>query len=318
MAIRHTLLPLIAAVTALLVIFTSGGEAAAESAAAGTIGTTSANFLGMGVGARASALGGAFVAVADDATAGYWNPAGLPQVIGTEIIFMHNNWYQDISSDFLGAVFPVSQSVALGVDISYVDYGSFDGYDGEDRPTGEYSANAYVVSSSGAVRLSRRLSVGLTGKVLSERLDRSSAIGYAADFGALYSASVFSFGVNLKNIGEGLKYEADRCPLPRQLVLGLAVRAYDDRLRLASDIDLADDRSITIHQGIEYCYENTVFVRTGCSHDLSRVTADGSTAITMGFGIRHSVGAVDYSYWPGDRLGDIHRISFRLNFGGAH
>lgn len=309
--------PLATVTTVVLVLCVLTYGATAQVVSSGNAGTTSANFLKMGVGARASALGGAFVAIADDATAGYWNPAGLPQISHTELIFMHNDWYQDIKSNYLGAAFPVSSSFAFGLGISYLDYGSFDGYNSDDQPTGEYSANALVLSTSGAYQLSRSLSIGVTGKMFSEKLEQSSATSYAADFGALYRTAVVSIGLNLMNVGNGMKYETAESPLPRRLVAGLAVRAYNGKLTFASDLEMLNDRGLTIHQGVEYCYERTIFLRTGYSHDFSNIVASGSSGMTMGIGVKHSIGAIDYSYWPDDRLGDIHKISFRLAFGGV-
>jgi hypothetical protein len=317
MVVKINVRPLIAATTVVLVLCVLTYGATAQVVSSGNSGTTSANFLKMGVGARASALGGAFVAIADDATASYWNPAGLPQISHTELIFMHNDWYQDIKSNYLGAAFPVSNSFAFGLGISYLDYGSFDGYNSDDQPTGEYSANALVLSTSGAYQISHNLSVGVTGKIFSEKLERSSATSYAADFGALYRTAVVSMGLNLMNVGNGMMYETAECPLPRRLVAGLAVRAYDGKLKFASDLEMLNDRGLTIHQGVEYCYERTVFLRTGYSHDFSNIVASGSSGMTMGIGVKHSIGAIDYSYWPDNQLGDVHKISFRLAFGGV-
>jgi len=68
-------------------------------------GISTAQFLKIGVGARASALGDAFVAIANDVSALYWNPAGLVQFKNDEIIFSHNKWVVDINHDFLGGVY---------------------------------------------------------------------------------------------------------------------------------------------------------------------------------------------------------------------
>lgn len=307
----------LAAVTivVLLCVFVSAG-AQAQINSSSRIGTTSANFLKMGVGARASALGGAFVAIADDATAGYWNAAGLVQIPHTEITFMHNDWYLDIKSEYFGAAFPVSRSVAFGLGISYLNYGSFDGYDDKDQPTGAYSSNAMVVSSSGSLRLSDRLSIGLTGKVFTEELDQSSATGYAADVGALYTAGVISLGLNMTNLGAGLRHDTEEFPLPSSVTAGLALNLYDRRLRFATDFAKPQDNALTIRQGVEYCYENTVFLRTGYSHDFSPADlGGGSNGMALGFGIKHSFGSIDYSYLPNEQIGDVHRISLRLSFG---
>jgi hypothetical protein len=80
---------------------------------------------------------------------------------------------------------------------------------------------------------------------------------------------------------------------------------------------MPNDGGLTIHQGVEYSYENTVFLRTGYRHDFRNIRADGSGDLTLGLGIKHSIGALDYSYLPSEQLGDVHRISFRLTFGPA-
>ncbi|MFH1892391.1 MAG: PorV/PorQ family protein [Candidatus Zixiibacteriota bacterium] len=302
------------AITALMCAIVSA-NAHAQTNSSSHVGTTSANFLKMGVGARASALGGAFVAIADDATAGYWNAAGLVQIPTTEITFMHNDWYLDIKSEYLGAAFPVSRTLAFGLGISYLDYGSFDGYDSQDQPTGSYSANAMVVSSSGSIRLTDQVSFGVTGKFFSEELDQSSANGYAVDVGALYVTGAFSLGLNVTNFGAGLRHDTEEFPLPSSVTAGLALNLYDGRLRIASDLSKPQDNAFAIHQGVEYCYENTVFLRTGYSHDFSGTDLGGSTGMALGLGVRHSFGSIDYSYLPDEQIGDVHRISLRLQFG---
>jgi len=295
-----------------LCILTSSADA---GSGAGKAGTTSANFLKIGVGARASALGGAYVALSDDATAGYWNPAGLSQVGHTELIFMHNSWYDDITVEYLGAALPISDAVTFGLGFSYLDYGTFEGYDINDNPTGEYSANALVASASGSFRISDNVSFGLTGKILSEKLEESSANGAAFDIGMHYRTRYVSFGLNYMNIGSGIKYENEEFPLPSQLAAGAALHLFDDRLRIASDLNSPNDGSPTLHQGMEYCYENTVYLRTGYAHTFEDISGASDTGMTFGLGIRHSIGSVDYSYLPDADLGDIHKISFRLSIG---
>ena len=65
-------------------------------------GTTAAQFLKIGVGARALAMGGAYSAVSNDATALYWNPAGLSSMKKNEILLDHQDWILDVDLDFIG------------------------------------------------------------------------------------------------------------------------------------------------------------------------------------------------------------------------
>lgn len=313
MTIRYSIRTLGATGIAALILTVFAHCGLAQGFSESNVGATSADFLTMGVGARASALGGAFVAVSDDATAGYWNPAGLMQISAAELVFMHNSWYQDIKNEYLVLALPLSRSFTLGFGVSYLDYGSFEGYSVDDEPTGAYSANASVLSSSGALKIGSHLSLGVTAKMLSEKLERSSATGYAIDVGWLYRASAFSFGLNLRNMGKGLRYLKDEFPLPRQLLMGLAVSLYENRLTVASDLEIPSDRGVLLHHGFEYCYESTVFLRSGYSHQFGCARPCGSGGMSFGFGVRHSFGAVDYSYRPDDRMGDTHQISLRLS-----
>ena len=76
-------------------------------------GISTAQFLKIGVGGRASAMGDAFVAVANDASSLYWNPAGLVQFEKNELIFSHNRWVVDINHDFLGGVYHLGKDHAI-------------------------------------------------------------------------------------------------------------------------------------------------------------------------------------------------------------
>src|SRR5690606_23698815 len=78
-------------------------------------GISTAQFLKIGVGGRASAMGDAFVAVANDASALYWNPAGLSQFTQNQVMFSHNKWVVDINHDFLGLVYHMDATNSFGI-----------------------------------------------------------------------------------------------------------------------------------------------------------------------------------------------------------
>ena len=75
-----------------------------------------AEFLTTGVGARALGMGGAFVAIANDATACYWNPAGLSLLRQREVTMMHATRFSGIvHSNFVNFVYPDQKGSAFGV-----------------------------------------------------------------------------------------------------------------------------------------------------------------------------------------------------------
>ena len=71
-------------------------------------GTTAAKFLSIEVGSNAVGMGGAYTSIANDATAMYWNPAGLSFHDTKEVYFNHANWIADISFDYFGITFPMN------------------------------------------------------------------------------------------------------------------------------------------------------------------------------------------------------------------
>ena len=101
------------------------------------------SFLKIGLGARAGAMGEAYVAAVDDATAPLWNPAGLTDVSGQDILFIHNEWIQAAKGadtpatcnfDYSG---PMTETVLLA-NTAYRAGGGFD-WDSRNLKTGTNS-----------------------------------------------------------------------------------------------------------------------------------------------------------------------------------
>ena len=90
------------------------------------VGTTAAPFLTISTGARAMGMGGAFVSVANDASAMFWNVAGIAQLPKNEIIFNHSNWLADISYEYAGITMPLSAIGTLGVSFTFLNMGEFE------------------------------------------------------------------------------------------------------------------------------------------------------------------------------------------------
>src|ERR1700691_1797729 len=92
-------------------------------------GTTTAEFLSLGVGARAVAMGQAYSAAADDATALYWNPAALTNVKGGQVTLMHAAYIASSYYDYAAAAKNLGSYGAVGAGLQYFSLGGINGTD---------------------------------------------------------------------------------------------------------------------------------------------------------------------------------------------
>jgi hypothetical protein len=79
------------------------------------VGTSAAQFLKIPVGAKAASMGSAFVSVVDNATAMYWNPAGIASLDRMQGSLAHSSWIAGLTHDFIGVVIPVGDRSSLGI-----------------------------------------------------------------------------------------------------------------------------------------------------------------------------------------------------------
>ena len=174
-------------------------------------GTTAAKFLSIEVGSNAVGMGGAYTSIASDATAMYWNPAGLSFHNTKEVYFNHANWIADISFDYFGITFPMNNKSVLGFNITSVTMDEMEvtRYGNED--TGEtFSAADYAIGSTYALDLTDRFSVGFNGKYIQQSIANSHAKGFALDFGTLFITPFgFTLGTSISNFGPKLRMSGD-------------------------------------------------------------------------------------------------------------
>jgi len=173
-----------------------------------------ADFLAGGVGARALAMGGAYIAVADDANAGYWNPAGLNQIESPEFAYMHAERFAGIVSfDYAGVAWPLSDRSTIGV--SFYRSGvndiknTLDAWDAarnQPKPNPEdfitsFSAADYAFFVGYGRTVSKTLTIGFTGKIIRRSIGEfADAWGYSMDVGAQYRSGALALGLNLQDI----------------------------------------------------------------------------------------------------------------------
>jgi len=174
-------------------------------------GTTAAKFLSIGVGSNAVGMGGAYTSIASDATAMYWNPAGLSFYDTKEVYFNHTNWIADISFDYFGITFPMNNKSILGFNVTSVTMDEMEVTRYGNEETGEtFRAADYAIGSTYALNLTDRFSVGVNGKYIQQSIANSHAKGLALDFGTLFITPFgFRLGTSISNFGPKLKMTGD-------------------------------------------------------------------------------------------------------------
>ncbi len=288
-------------------------------AVAGEPGDSGALFLRFGMGARASGMGEAFIGVAKDASAVYWNPGAMSAVLGTHAMFMHNEYLQSIRLE-QAAVTHETDYGTLGVAFTSLYMGEMDRY--EDVPSavplGTFSA--YDVSFT--VAFSRYvlpdLSAGVAVKAIYENIDEATAKGFAFDAGLYHISRIpgVRFAAVVANVGTPLKFEDDRFVgtefnLPRVFKIGASYERKLPELRSAvlatCDLVLPNDGNAKQHIGAEYGYLRKLFLRAGFKAGYD------SQGATFGTGVRYGKFSFDYAVLlVSNDLGDSHRFGLRL------
>ena len=179
-------------------------------------GTTAAKFLSIGIGSRPAGLGNAFVSIADDPTAMYWNPAGISRLSGHQVLVNHNNWFADISLDYSGAVIKLSDNAAFGANITMVSMEEIEVTRYGNENTGEtYRAGDLALGMSYAKNLTDKFSIGGNLKLIREYIASNYASGFAMDIGTLFDTPFgFRLGTSISNFGPKMRMSGDDLIVP--------------------------------------------------------------------------------------------------------
>jgi len=267
--------------------------------------------LDMGAGARASGMGGAFTAIADDPSAIYWNAAGLGIIKSPGFALTYNRWFMDtMFSQFLFA-YPFSTG-ALGADIVYMNLGEMPLRDEFGTATG--AIYPYIIGGSLGYGVSFGVfSTGAAVKIIRQSGGNVSNEAFAADAGMLFKTGIFSAGLSLQNAGNGSGYS-----LPMNINAGAAVKFVNTAEHaLLIDVDsqylFKDDFSMSV--GAEYTFMDLLTLRTGYKAYFGQFDPEGLKGISAGMGIKIANIKVDYAIAPYGDLGTTHRMTLSYIFG---
>lgn len=314
-------------------------------------GTTAAKFLSVGIGPRANAMGGAFSSVVNDASALYWNPAGVADLTQSEAMFTYTSLFKDldINLNYIAVVIPAEDIGSFGLSVTALDYGEMD-VTTELYPegTGErFSASSYAFGLSYARNITEWFSAGITVKYITEGIFNSTANGVAFDVGTLFKtpfwgikfATIISnYGSKMQMTGEDLLirydsdpnsegnnetvdayYKTDYFELPLKLQIGISkdLEFFDgQRLTLAVDATHPNDNAESVNIGGELSFiDNLIFLRGGYK---ALFLDDNQEGLTLGAGLNYVLGVFafgfDYSYQEFEFLSYTHSFGVSFKF----
>lgn len=268
-------------------------------------------FLNTQAGAKATAMGGAFSAVADDPSAVYWNPAGMAWMPRMEIQTTYNQWFMDTFFQDLGGVFPTVWG-AVGGRLSYINFGSFDLRDQSGNLLGSTTPQAWAGAFSAAARFGN-LGFGLSAKADQESFGGYSIGGLGLDAGALFRSEWGSFALGMRNIGQAADYS-----LPTEYYAGGAAILGPPSffVRLSTDATLTSGSPV-LHHGLEWGFERVFFLRGGYQWIVQPQEAQDQAGFGGGVGVQIANFQLDYSITSYGDLGLTNKIALSYAFGPA-
>jgi len=314
------------------------------------VGTTAAGFLNVDVGARAIGMGGAFVSMADDATALYWNPAGIAGFSRPQAIFTHMRWIADITFNYAAFTVPFGKYGSIGLNATFMTCDQMERttvYSPEG--TGEmFDVGSYAFGIGYGANLTDRFSIGFNFKYIQEHIYHSSANGFAFDIGTLYETglngmkigmSITNYGTKMQMSGQDMLIQVDvdksingnnaninaflateKYNLPLMFRVGVSMDvlkgAGNSNLNLSLDALHPNDDVESINMGVEYIYNNLIALRGGY-HSL--FAGESETGPTFGGGLNINLMEnlllnLNYSYMDFGALDNAQMLTLGIQF----
>lgn len=287
------------------------------------VGTFDGQFLKIGVGARAASMGGAFVGVADDASALYWNAAGIARIDPdkSEFTFNHAIWPADLQFTQAGYVFHVKRFPgAFGFSVRSLRMNPMEETTAfQPDGTGQtFDAGMMTAGFSYARSFTDKFSAGGTVNFIHEGLAEFSQQTYAVDVGTLYDVGALGMriGMAISNIGSEVTFIQRNARIPGIFRVGSSMNLFqtsDQKLLGSFEFSHPPDNSERVNVGAEYSFQKYVFLRGGYNVNYDAEGIAGG----IGFHIPVSIAGqanVDYAYTDMKDLGAAHRISLKFLF----
>jgi len=287
------------------------------------VGTLGGQSLKIGVGARAAGMGDAYVALSDDATAVYWNPAGIARLSGQSISLNHTSWPANVLFDQAAYVFSIKwipgmlgvnvRALTMSRDIVRTTY--------QPEGTGEtFDAGEWAYGLTYARALTDKFSAGFSLNYVQTGLDDIKGSSTTFDFGTLYDVGVLGakIGMSIQNIGSDMTFIDEKVKMPVFFRVGGSfdvMQQGENRLIAAAEFTHPPDNSEKVNVGAEYGFHDYLFLRGGykLNYDTEGLTAGFGVKFPLTI-VKSSVARLDYAYQDMNFLSATHRVSVNVSF----
>jgi len=314
-------------------------------------GTTAAAFLEIGVGANANSMGGAFVGLANDASALYWNVGGIANLQQYEAVLAHTDWIAETKFDYAGLVIPMGNIGSFGLSFTSLSMEDMKVRTVEQPDgTGEnFSASDISIALSFARSFTDRFSIGITAKYIKQSIWHMSSSAFAIDAGTVFRTDLFggmTIGAVISNFGSAMRLdgrdtrnfirvdetkqgsneriptniELDSWDLPMFFQIGVSTTAlqYENyKLIVSADALVPNNNYQSLNVGAEFSFMNFLALRGGYN---SLFLEDAEGGLSFGAGVNSkmllSLATVqfDYAFRDFGKLKNVHSFSIGIKF----
>lgn len=314
-------------------------------------GTTAAAFLEIGVGANANAMGGAFVGLANDASALYWNVGGIANLEQYEAILAHTDWIADTKFDYAGLVIPLGEFGSFGLSFTSLSMEDMKVRTVEQpNGTGEnFSASDIAIALSFARKFTDRFSIGISAKYIKQTIWHMSSSAFAIDAGTVFKTDLLggmTIGAVMSNFGTAMRLdgrdtrnfirvdetkqgsneriptniELDSWDLPLYFQIGVSTAAfqYDSyKLTVSADAIVPNNNYQSLNVGSEFSFMDFFSLRGGYNALFLKDTEGGlSFGASVNSKMLLSMAMVnfDYAFRDFGKLKNVHSFSVGIKF----
>jgi hypothetical protein len=288
------------------------------------VGTYDAQFLKIGIGARAAGMGGAYAAVADDPTGVFWNAAGIASIADdkTEISLDHTEWPAGLNFDYAGVVFHIrGLPGAIGVharSLSMKEEPVRTAF----RPegSGEFFDAGYAAYGLTYARfLTDKFSVGVGANLVHMGLADLSQQSVTFDLGTLYSVGTMGMKIAMaiQNIGSSVTFIEREGRVPTVFRIGTSFQndpESEHHLIGSFDFSHPPDNAERLNLGGEYAYKQFLYGRLGYNFNYDAETWAAGAGVEIPVSISDTRAKLDYAYTDMSDLGGVHRFSLIIRF----